>query len=73
MVNHRFGSGHCGDPGPNAKFRKRARRVGLYPDARARLGRKWKRDETDRDALLDHLRRRAVQEGLLPPTVLASN
>lgn len=66
-VNRRFSRGHCAHVGPNANFRKRAARLGIDPDARAKLGRKWQRRDTDRSAILKHMRGRAVQAGLLPP------
>lgn len=67
IVNRRFSRGHCGEVGPHANFRGRARRLGLDPDARAKLGRKWRRAETDRAQMLRHMRGRAVAAGLLPP------
>ncbi len=66
VVNQRFGRGHCAEVGPDAKFRKRARRIGIDPDARARLGTKWPRSRSDRAEVLSHMRARAVAEGLLP-------
>jgi hypothetical protein len=66
VVNRRFSSGHC-DPRPNRteKFRTRARRRGIDPDARAKLGTRWPADSSDRAQLLEHLRARARDEGLL--------
>jgi hypothetical protein len=64
VVNRRFGTGHCAEVGPNAKFRTRARRLGLDPNARARLGSKWKRASTDRAEILAHMRTRAREAGL---------
>lgn len=66
VVNRRFSSGHC-EPRPNRaeKFRTRARRRGIDPDARAKLGDRWPADSSDRAQLLEHLRARAGDEGLL--------
>lgn len=65
VINRRFGSGHCIDPGPKPRFAARARKYGLNPNARARLGSKWPRATTNRLEFLDHLRIRAREEGLL--------
>lgn len=73
VVNRRFASGHCVVPDPASPFKKRMSRLGIDADARAKLGRRFKRGETDRNVLLAHLRHRAVAEGLLPTTVLADN
>lgn len=66
VVNRRFSSGHC-DPRPDRaeKFRTRARRRGIDPDARARLGVRWPAEQSDRTQLLDHLRAKAIEQGLL--------
>lgn len=64
-VNRRFSKGHCGPVAQHANFRARARRLGLDPDARAKLGRKWKRTQTDRDEILRSMRSKAVAAGLL--------
>lgn len=66
VVNRRFSSGHCA-PRPNRaeKFRTRARRRGINPDARAKLGDRWPADSSDRAQLLGHLRARAAEQGLL--------
>lgn len=65
-VNRRFSSGHC-EPRPERAhfFRKRARSAGLDPSRKAKLGTKWPRDTTDRGEVLQHMRRRAREEGLL--------
>jgi hypothetical protein len=65
VVDRRFGQGHCSEVGPEAKFRTRADRMGIDPDARAKLGTKWKRTETDRSEILAHMRARALEAGLL--------
>ncbi|MEX1366405.1 MAG: hypothetical protein AB1Z98_24990 [Nannocystaceae bacterium] len=75
-VNRRFSQGHCGPVSERARFRGRARRAGLDPDARARLGRKWPRKGTDRGQMLQLMRHKAVAAGLLgsrarPPGVSA--
>lgn len=64
-VNRRFSQGHCGPVSERARFRGRARRAGLDPDARARLGRKWPRKGTDRGQMLQLMRHKAVAAGLL--------
>lgn len=66
VVNRRFSSGHC-DPRPNRaeKFRTRARKRGIDPDARAKLGDRWPADSSDRAELLEHLRAKAREQGLL--------
>ncbi|MCB9716486.1 MAG: hypothetical protein H6712_21675 [Myxococcales bacterium] len=64
-VNRRFSQGHCGEVGERASFRARAHRMGLDPDARAKLGRKWPRRGTDRGELLRVMRHKAVAAGLL--------
>lgn len=66
VVNQRFGRGHCAAVGPTAKFRKRARRIGLDADARARLGDKWSRKNTDRAEVVAYMRARAREAELLP-------
>lgn len=65
-VNRRFSSGHC-EPRPSRAhfFRKRARSAGLDPTRRAKLGTKWPQDTTDRGEILDHMRSRAREQGLL--------
>lgn len=65
-VNRRFSRGHCGTVSEHASFRGRARRLGIDPDARAKLGRKWRRTETDRSELRRAMRSKAVTAGLLP-------
>lgn len=66
VVNRRFSSGHCAPrPERAAKFRTRARARGIDPDARAKLGSRWPADRSDRAQLLDHLRTRAAEQGLL--------
>ncbi len=69
VVNRRFSQGHCGTVSPTAKFRGRASRLGLDPDARARLGTRWKRADTDRAQIHRHMRQKAIEAGLLsaPP------
>lgn len=66
-VNRRFSKGHCGLVPEHASFRGRARRLGLDPDARATLGRKWRRTETDRGEILRAMRSKAMAAGLLSP------
>ncbi len=70
-VNRRFSRGHCGVVGERARFRNRVRRLGLDPEARARLGRKWPRATTERAEILEAMRSKAVAAGLLPPRVQA--
>lgn len=70
VLNHRLGRGHCAMPDPQSKFIDRLGRVGLDAHARAKLGKKYPQAETDRAALLEHLRARARQEGLLSPLAL---
>lgn len=56
-VNRGYSSGSCKLRPKFAKyFLKRAVRNGLDPKAAPRLGRKWKRSETDRDEILAHMR-----------------
>ena len=64
-VNRRFSSGSC-RPRPEraAFFRKRARSWGINPASKAKLGKRWPAS-SDRAALLDHMRQRASEEGLL--------
>lgn len=64
VLNRRFGTGHCANADPRDRFRTRLSRLGINPDARAKLGRKWPREDTDRTELLAHLRKRATEEGL---------
>jgi len=69
VVNRRFSSGHCAErPERAAKFLTRARSRGIDPAARAKLGSRWPADTSDRGELLDHLRARAAEEGLLQPS-----
>jgi hypothetical protein len=66
VVDRRFSSGHCASrPGRDHRFRTRARARGIDPDARAKLGSRWPMDGSDRAQLLEHLRARAADEGLL--------
>ena len=66
VVNRRFSSGHCRPRESRAHlFRKRARSVGLDPSRRARLGKKWPEQTANREAILDHMRRKASMKGLL--------
>lgn len=65
VVNRRFSRGHCAEVSERARFRGRARRLGLDPDARAKLGRKWPRRGTDRGEMLRMMRHKAVAAGLL--------
>lgn len=67
VVDRRFSRGHCALASPGARFRQRAQRLGLDPDAPARLGTRWMRAQTDRAEIHGFMRRRAVEEGLLPP------
>lgn len=62
-ISHRYGKGKCG---PATKdFRKRANGRKFDPDKRPRLGKKYPKEDTDRGELLDHMIKRAVEEGLL--------
>ena len=45
---------------------KRANAVGLEADRKARFGKKWVRDDADREAIVAHMRARAVEKGILP-------
>jgi hypothetical protein len=66
VVDRRFSSGHCAPrPGRDHKFLTRARARSLDPDARAQLGDRWPMDGSDREQLLDRLRARATDAGLL--------
>lgn len=65
VVNRRFSRGHCAEVAKGGRFHGRARRLGLDPDARARLGRKWPRQGTDRGEMLRVMRHKAVAAGLL--------
>jgi len=66
VVDRRFSSGHCEPrPGRAEKFRTRASKRGIDPDARARLGDGWPADSSDRAQLLEHLRAKAIEQGLL--------
>jgi hypothetical protein len=70
-VNRRFSRGHCEpNDASDRRFRRRARGARLDPDARAKLGKRWPRDGTERADVVRHMRRRAIEEGLLPPTSL---
>jgi hypothetical protein len=65
-VNRRFSSGHCAPrPDRAERFRTRAQARGIDPDARAKLGDRWPADRSDRRELLEHLRSRAAEQGLL--------
>ncbi len=66
VVNRRFASGHCTErPGRAEQFRTRARSRGIDPAARARLGKRWPRETSNRRELLEHLYERARERGLL--------
>lgn len=65
VLNRRFASGHCVEPPANDPFADRLRRLGVNPQASARLGRRWPRAGTDRARVLDHMRTRARKQGLL--------
>jgi hypothetical protein len=66
VVNGRFSSGHCSPrPARAQKFRTRAVARGIDPEARAKLGDRWPADRSDRAQLLEHLRTRAAEQGLL--------
>jgi hypothetical protein len=68
VVNRRFASGGCAPAQRvDAAFSRRARSAGLDPEAAAALGSKWPRDTTDRAAIVAHMRRVAVAQGLLEP------
>ncbi len=73
-VNRRFSSGSC-RPRPERAhlFRKRARGWGLNPDAKARLGKKWPEQDTDRGEIVRHMRARAEAKGLLSPHAMAGS
>lgn len=72
VVNRRFGSGHCVQGRMDDLFRERLEKLEVDPDARARLGSKWPRATTKREDLLQHLRTRARDKGLLPSTDVAA-
>jgi len=64
VVNRRFGRGHCASSSRTEAFGQRLERLGVNPDARAKLGRKWPRASTDRGELLAHLRKKAREDGV---------
>lgn len=65
-VNRMFSSGHCdARPSRAALFEARARKVGLSAGRPARLGKKWPRNETDREEIVRHMRAKAVEAGLV--------
>ena len=65
VLNHRLGRGHCAPPDPESGFVRRLGRLGLDATKRARLGSKHPAETTDRHALLELLRERAREQGLL--------
>lgn len=67
VLNRRLGRGHCAPPDPQSGFIARLGRLGLDANKRARLGKKHPADGTDREALLETLRARAREQGLLSP------
>lgn len=66
VVDRRFSRGHCGPVDPHARFRQRAKRTGLDPDAPARLGTEWPSARTERAEIHGFMRARAIEAGLLP-------
>ena len=67
MLNRRLGRGHCEAPNPESGFTARLGRMGLDATKRAKLGKNHPAEDTDRAALLELLRARAREEGLLSP------
>ena len=67
VLNRRLGRGHCIPPDPESGFIARLGRMGLDANKRARLGKKHPAEATDRQELLELLRDRARQQGLLSP------
>ncbi len=67
VLNRRLGRGHCEQPNPHSGFVRRLGRLGLDATKRAKLGKKHPAESTDRAALLELLRTRARERGLLSP------
>lgn len=67
VLNRRLGRGHCAPADPESGFIARLGRMGLDANKRARLGKKHPADDTDREELLNVLRARAREQGLLSP------
>jgi len=67
VLNRRLGRGHCEEPSPQSGFLRRLGRLGLDATKRAKLGKKHPADSTDRAELLELLRARAREKGLLSP------
>lgn len=67
VLNRRLGRGHCEAPNPESGFTARLGRMGLDATKRAKLGKNHPAEDTDRAALLELLRARAREEGLLSP------
>jgi hypothetical protein len=72
VVNRRFSSGKCA-PSASRKthFEKRARAAGIAPGEPARLGKKWAKKSTERDAIYAHMLRRAASKGYLSSQAVA--
>jgi len=65
VVNRRFSSGHCEPRKRDDMFRERASKRGLDPDKRARLGKRWPAESSDRVEVIEHLRAVAMERDLL--------
>lgn len=67
VLNRRLGRGHCEEPNPESGFVRRLGRMGLDATRRAKLGKAHPADTTDRTELLELLRAKAREQGLLSP------
>lgn len=70
VIDRRYARGHCRQTSEN--FKRRAAAYGINPDERVRLGRKWQRSTTDRKAIYDHMKAKAIEKGLLNADASAS-
>ena len=65
-ANRRVSRGKCDEHTPGKKYVHWAAQMGLERDKAPKLGTKWDRKTSDRQQLLDHMRKRIVEECLTP-------
>lgn len=63
VIDRRYAVGRCKEP--SQKFVNRAKKRGLDPNGKARLGKKWPRETTNRQEILEHMINKAKEQGLI--------
>lgn len=64
VLDRRFSSGHCSKQYSKG-FLRRAKKLGMRPNAKPRLGDKWDQETTNRHEIYEHMRTTLENEGVI--------